>query len=95
MPTGTFEYRNDAERRAIERAITFVAQLHDLALTAPPGQVLALCEAQASERGRDLLQATLQQAAQARIDDGEGKKGPHASARAEGLSAASGGAAGR
>ena len=28
MPTGTFDYRNEAERLAIERAIAFVAEMH-------------------------------------------------------------------
>ena len=55
MPTGTFDYRSEGERRAIERAIAFVAEMHDLAQTAPDGQVLGLCEGQAVERGRDLL----------------------------------------
>lgn len=30
MVTGTFAYRTDAERKAIERAIAFVAEMHDL-----------------------------------------------------------------
>ena len=51
MPTGTFEYRTDAERKAIERAIAFVAEMHDLARTAPAAQVLDQCEQQATDRG--------------------------------------------
>lgn len=51
MATGTFEYRTDAERVAIERAIAFVAEMHDLALAVPSGQVLDRCEQQATDRG--------------------------------------------
>jgi hypothetical protein len=83
MPTGTFEYRTDAERQTIEQAIAFVTQMHDLALTAPPGHVLDQCEGHAVRAGRDLLRATLQQAAQASIDHAEQKKGAIAPARAE------------
>jgi hypothetical protein len=75
MATGTFEYRTDAERPAIERTIAFVAELHDLARITPTGQVLDQCEQQATDRGRDLLQGTLQQAVQSRIDAAELKKG--------------------
>ncbi len=84
MPVGTFEYRSESERIAMERAFAFVAQMHDLALSAPSGQVLDLCEGQALEAGRDLLQATLQQALQTRIDQAEEKKGRCASVRAGG-----------
>jgi len=38
MPTGTFEYRGEAERVALERAIAFVAEMHSLAQTAPDGE---------------------------------------------------------
>ena len=84
MSVETFAYRNEAERVAMLRALAFVAQMNDLALSAPAGQVLDLCEGQALESGRDLLQATLQQAVQLRIDQAEEKKGRHASARAGG-----------
>ena len=94
MATGTFEYRTDAERRAIERAIAFVAALHDLALTAPSGQVLDQCEQQATDRGRDLLRDTLQEAVQSRIDTAEVKKGRRGGVRAEARSTTSGGASG-
>ncbi len=84
MPVGTFEYRSESERITMERALAFVAQMHDLALSAPPGQKLDLCEGQALDAGRDLLQTTLQQALQTLIDQAEEKKGRSASARAEG-----------
>ena len=88
MPTGTFDYRDDAERVAIERAIAFVTQMRDLALNATPGQVLDRCEGLALGTGRDLLRTTLQQAVQTSIDHAETKKGRIASARvgADGVS---------
>ena len=64
------------------RAVAFVAQMHDLALSAPPGQVLTACESQALDAGRDVLRATIQDAVQSRVDHAEAKKGRHASARA-------------
>jgi len=91
MPTGTFAYRRDEERRALEAAIAFVAEMHHLALTAPAGQVLPLCEQQALGPGRDLLRATLQRAVQARADQAEQKGGPRGSARAPARSTSRGG----
>ena len=84
MPVETFEYRSESERMAMLQAIAFVAQMHDLALSAPSGQVLDLCEGQALESGRKLLQTTLQQAVQTRIDQAEEKKGQRASVRVGG-----------
>lgn len=81
MPTGTFEFRDDAERVAIEQAIAFVAQMRDLARTAAPGQILDRCEGHTLDAGRNLLRTTLQQAIQASIDQGEGEKGRTACAR--------------
>lgn len=75
MPTVTFEYRSEQERRAIERAVAFVAEMHSLAQTAPDGHILHTCEGHALDAGRDLLRAILQQAVQTRIDHGEEKKG--------------------
>ena len=75
MPVGTFEFRTEAERLAIEQAIAFVTQLNDLALAAPPGQILDRCEQQALTAGRDLLRVSLQQAVQSRADQAEEKKG--------------------
>ena len=91
MPTGTFEYHSDEERRAIEAAIAFVGEMNHLAQNAPAGQVLALCEKQALDSGRDLLRVTLQQAVQARVARAEEKGGRRAPARAPGGSASSGG----
>jgi hypothetical protein len=94
MPTGTFEYRTEAERQAIERAIAFVAQMHDLALTAPSGQVLDQCEQHVTDRGRELLRGTLQEAVQARIDAVEVKKGRRGGVRVGARSTRRGGASG-
>lgn len=92
MPTGTFEYQTAGERLAIETAIAFVSDLHHLAQTAPPGNVLSLAEGQALEQGRALLRSSLAAAVQARIDSAEQKGGLHASARARARSASSGAA---
>jgi hypothetical protein len=81
MPTGTFEYGDEAERAAIEQAIAFVAQMRDLALTAADGQVLDRCEGHALEAGRDLLRSTLQRAVQTSADQADEKKGRAASGR--------------
>jgi hypothetical protein len=59
MPTVSFEYRSQAERIAMERAVAFVAEMHALAQTAPDGQILPTCEAHALDAGRDLLRTTL------------------------------------
>ena len=93
MPTGTFEYRSEQERLAIERAIAFVAEMHSLAQTAPDGQILHVCEGHALDAGRKLLRDTLQQAAQTRVDLAEKKGAPPAPARAPARSASSGAAA--
>jgi hypothetical protein len=95
MPTGTFEYRSESERVAIEQAIAFVAEMHSLAQAAPAGQVLQASEGHALDAGRALLRSTLQQAAQARVDAAQEKGGLPAPARAPGRSASSDAASGR
>jgi hypothetical protein len=82
MPTGTFEYHNENERRAIEQAIAFVTEMNALAHTTPSGQILSTGEGYALDAGRQLLQSTLQQAVQARIDADEKKGRPPAAAPA-------------
>ena len=67
MPTGTFEYTTEQERMAIESAIAFVAEMHSLAQSAPPGQILSACEEHGLEQGRDFLRKTLQRVLQDRI----------------------------
>ena len=81
MPTLTIEYRNDAERLALEQAIGYVTHLQQLALSAPDGTVLAACEQLALTDGRALLRSTLAAALDSRIAAAEQKGGPPASAR--------------
>ena len=92
MPTVSFEYRSQAERIAIERAVAFVAEMHSLAQISPDGHILHACEAHALDAGRDLLRATLQHAVQHRVDEVEKKGAPHAPASAPAHSASSGAA---
>ena len=75
MPTLTINYTTDSERLAYERAIAFVAEMNRLGLHAPVGGVLDACEGLALSQGRELLQATLADAVQARVQDAEKKKG--------------------
>lgn len=95
MPTGTFEYRNEQERIAIEQAIAFVAEMNSLDQTAPDGQILHSCESHALDAGRQLLQHTLQQAVQTPIDAEEKKGDRHAAVLASARSASSDAARGR
>ena len=69
----------DAERLAVEQAIAYVSQLHQLALSAPDGTVLAACEQLALRDGRALLRSTLATALTARATAAEQKGGPPAS----------------
>ena len=75
MPTGTFEYRDEAERAAIAHAIAFVARMRDLAVTAPHGHVLDRLEGHAADAGREPLRGTRERAVPAGVDDAEGKGG--------------------
>ena len=59
MPALTIQYRDDAERLALEQAIAYVAQLRQVAQDAPDGTVLATCEQLALHDGRALLRSTL------------------------------------
>jgi hypothetical protein len=74
MPTLTINYSTDSERLAYERAIAFVAEMSRLGLHAPAGGVLDACEGFALSQGRQLLQATLTDAVQARVQEAEKKK---------------------
>jgi hypothetical protein len=80
MPTLTIEYRDDAERLALEQAIAYVSQLRQLAQDAPDGSVLAACEKLALADGRALLRSTLAAALEGRIAAAEQKGGPPAPA---------------
>ena len=81
MPALTIEYRDEQERLALEQAIAYIAQLRQLALTAPDGAVLAACERHALADGRALLRSTLAAALDSRVEAAEQKGGPPASAR--------------
>ena len=94
MPVGTFEYRDEAERVAMEQALAFIAQMRDLAVTAPHGQVLDALEGHALDAGRALLRTSLERAVQASVEQGDGKKGRIGRARAAAGGTASGGAGG-
>ena len=74
MPSLTVHYQTDAERRDIERAIAYVAELHQLAQGCPPADLLDTCEGLALDKGRALLRDGLASVVQARIDAAE-KKG--------------------
>ena len=75
MPSLTIEYRDAAERLALEQAIAYVAHLRQLAAEAPNGTVLAACEQLALTNGRTLLRSTLAAALEGRIHDAELKGG--------------------
>jgi len=73
MPTLTIHYQTEAERLAYERAIAFVAELHQVGLDSPAEAVLESCEGLALEKGRELLRDSLASAIQARVDRAEEK----------------------
>ena len=74
MPTLTIDYATDAERRMLEQAMAFFADLRTVAHTAPHGTVIDACEALALPGGRKLLRDSLGHAVQARIDAADAKK---------------------
>ena len=76
MPTLTIEYRDDAERFALEQCLAYFAQLRQTALTAPDGAVLAACEHVVLRDGRAMLRSTLSAAVESRIAVAEQKGGP-------------------
>jgi hypothetical protein len=82
MPTLTIEYRDDAERLALEQALAYFTQLRQVAAAAPDGTVLAACEELALRDGRALLRTTLAAAVQARVAAAEQKGGAPAPAPA-------------
>lgn len=65
----------DAEDETLMRDYAaFLAEMRDLAGSAPEGRVLAACEEAVVERGRTIQQRVLQRAVQERVDAAE-KKG--------------------
>lgn len=93
MLTFTFECENEAQFAALQQAADFLAEMHQLAQSAPAGEVLAATEAHALGAGRQLLRDALRSAAQCRIDRDEQKGGRPGSARARPRSAPRGGTA--
>ena len=75
MPTLVIEYRDDAERLALEQAIAYVTHLRQTALAADDGVVLAVCEQLALSDGRALLRSTPAAAVESRITVAEQKGG--------------------
>src|ERR1700683_1047495 len=82
MPTLTIEYHDDAERLALEQAIAYVAQLRQVADSAPDGTVLAACEQVALSDGRRVVRTPRAAALQGRLARVEQKGGPHEPAQA-------------
>lgn len=80
MPTFTFECEDEAQLAALRQAAAFLAEMRQLAQTAPPGCTLHAIEGHALGAGRQLLRDALQSAAQSRIDADEKKGGPPGSA---------------
>jgi len=75
MSRTTITLEIDAADESLIRDYTaFVAEMRDLAASAPDGQVLAQCEEAVVERGREHQRRLLQQAVQRRVDNAE-KKG--------------------
>ena len=85
----TMEFRNERESIAAEQAVAMVRELDALADAAPDGQVLAVVEMAALERGRRFMRQRLQDALNAQADDLE-KGGAPGSARAGRRGAATG-----
>ena len=71
MPTLTITYSTPEERRNYERAIAFVAEMHQLGLQAPHGGVIDACESLCLSTGRDFLRETLAGAVEGRVKDAE------------------------
>ena len=76
MPILTISYQTEAERRDIERAIAYVAEMHQLAQGCPPGDLLDTCEGLALDKGRAMLRDGVASVVQSRIDAAEKKGAP-------------------
>jgi hypothetical protein len=59
MRSLTVEYRDDAERLALEQALAHVRHLRQLPHNAPPGIILDACEQLAGSDGVAVLRTTL------------------------------------
>lgn len=93
MPTFTFECANEAQLAALQQAALFLAEMHQLAQTAPGGAVLHALEGHALDAGRQLLRDALQAAAQQRVERDEKKGARPAAARAPGAAGSRAGTA--
>ncbi len=82
MLTFTFQCQNEAQFAALQQAAHFLAEMHQLAQTAPGGAILHTLEGHALDGGRQFLRDALQSAAQQRLDQDEKKGAPPATARA-------------
>jgi hypothetical protein len=76
MPLLLIEYRDEAERLALEQALACFTQRRQRAATAPDGSVRAACEQRARADGRALLRDTLASAVPARVEAAEQPGGP-------------------
>lgn len=84
MRTFTFHCVNEAQFTALQQAAHFLAEMHQLAQTAPDGAILHTLEGHALDGGRQFLRDALQSAAQQRIDQDEKKVVPPAAVPAPG-----------
>jgi hypothetical protein len=82
MLTFTFQCQNETQFAALHQAAHFLAEMHQLAQTAPSGAILQTLEGYVLDGGRQFLRDALQSAAQQRLDQDEKKGAPPAAARA-------------
>lgn len=90
----TMEFQSEDELIAAEQAIAMARELKKLADAAPDGQVLAVVEAAALERGRRFTRDRLQDALNAQaaaLEKKGGAAGPARAARRGGATAEPGG----
>ena len=81
--TTTFTAENATEALILEQALAYARQLSRTATAAADGQVLRWAEACVLERGRELLQQSLQIVLQAQAEAVEKKGRPPAAVTAE------------
>jgi hypothetical protein len=70
----TLDVDSPAQEALLRQYLVFLQEIEQLALDAPEGHVLDMCEAAALEKGREVSRRTLEQAVQKRISTAE-KKG--------------------
>lgn len=84
----TIEVRNEREQLAAEQAVAMVRELDALADATPDGQVLAVVEQEAVQRGRAFVRDRLQGVLNAQAEGLEKKGGAPGAAPAAGSAAA-------